>query len=352
MASVVQLPKLKFWVPGTGVPAASYCVRTYFAGTTTNQAVFSDPACTIPASNPCVLDANGEILVYAIAGSLYKIGLFDPTNTVQQAGYPVDQITIYGAGSSGGGVVTSASEWIASGLVPAFISGTSFSFPASAGNVTSTYAVGRRLQTTNTGGVRYSTITASTFGGGLTTITVVNDGGSLDSGLSVVNYGILNAQNQSVPARSSVMVYANISGGMNSTGILGLPFQNGLGGTNPVLVSDVLGEFSLANGQFTALEAGTYLVTLSIAVNINGATVTVSPQAVMRHNGAQYFNANSVAWMSAGNITGTNNTTTATLTQLIPCAAGDTIDAGAKIGYSAGAPLWNGGLLTINRVLP
>src|SRR5208282_865789 len=103
MASVVILPKLKCWVPITGVPAAAYCMRTYAAGTTTNQAVFTDAACTIPAANPVVLDSNGEAIVYAVAGTLYKFSLYDPTNTVQQSGWPVDSVTIYGGGTGSGG---------------------------------------------------------------------------------------------------------------------------------------------------------------------------------------------------------------------------------------------------------
>src|SRR5271166_5108294 len=171
MASIVYNPRFKAWVPVTGVPAAAYCLRTYAAGTTTNQAVYTDAACTIPAANPVVLDSNGEAILYAVAGTLYKFALYDPTNTTQQAGWPVDNVTIYGGGAGGGGSTPSTtSEWQASGLVPAFISGTSFSFPVSAGNVTSTYSEGRVLQTTNTSGVVYSVITSSTFG----TFTTVN----------------------------------------------------------------------------------------------------------------------------------------------------------------------------------
>jgi hypothetical protein len=53
------------------------------------------------------------------------------------------------------------------------------------GDQTTTFTVGRRLKTTNSGGTVYSTITASVFAA-VTTVTVVNDSSSLDAGLSAV----------------------------------------------------------------------------------------------------------------------------------------------------------------------
>src|SRR5208282_975794 len=275
MASTVILPKFKAWVPVTGVPAAAYCLRTYAAGTTTNQAVFTDAACTIPAANPVVLDSNGEAIIYAVAGTLYKFSLYDPTNTVQQSGWPVDSVTI--GGGSGGSPSTTVSEWIASNLVPAYISGTSFSFPAAAGNLTSTYSEGRVLQTTNTSGTVYSIIVSSSFGT-FTTVTVtpyVPGGTNLDSGLSVVNYGVLNASNPSSPGKSIVSVqYTHNTETFVTTTPLTVSTNNGMNvlGLLPGTASSNLGEFTNATGLFTAGRAGVYLVTAMVSVTSSGVT--------------------------------------------------------------------------------
>lgn len=89
---------------------------------------------------------------------------------------------------------TITDEW-QSGATPTFVSTTSLTL---VGDVTSTYQVGRRIRTTNTGGTIYSTILTSVYTT-LTTLTVVNDSGVLDSGLSAISYGLLTATNSSIP---------------------------------------------------------------------------------------------------------------------------------------------------------
>jgi hypothetical protein len=283
MASTVYMPKMKFWAPVTGVPAASYNVRFYAAGTTTNQSVFTDAACTIPAANPVQLDSNGEALCYAVPGTLYKIALYDVTNTVLQAGYPCDNISIYGSGSGGGGGGgggSSVAEWVSSGFTPAFISSTSFAFPIGAGNLTSVYTFGRVLQTTNTSGTVYSVVTASTFSGGFTTITVAPyfpGGTGLDSGLSVVNFGVLNAANPSSPEKSLLgVIYGHntetLASGVSQT----LNTVNGFAASGGGLPSGLtnLGEFSGATGLFTAARTGIYQVNTSCLIGNTGTTFT------------------------------------------------------------------------------
>jgi hypothetical protein len=89
------------------------------------------------------------------------------------------------------------SDWVSSGLTPTYISGTQFSVP---GNNVNLFQVGRRVQATVTAGTVYGAITASVYTT-LTTVTLVLDGTEqLDSGLSAVNVGILNAQNPSASA--------------------------------------------------------------------------------------------------------------------------------------------------------
>jgi hypothetical protein len=88
------------------------------------------------------------------------------------------------------------SDWSSTGLTPTYVSGTQFTVP---GNNVSTFQIGRRVQATVTAGTVYGTITASAFST-VTTVTLVMDSGALDSGLSVVNVGFLNALQPSASA--------------------------------------------------------------------------------------------------------------------------------------------------------
>jgi hypothetical protein len=80
-----------------------------------------------------------------------------------------------------------AQNWYTFSGSPVFVSGTQFTL---AGDQTSTFQVNRRIRTQNSGGVRYSTITASVYTT-LTTVTVANDAGVLDVGLNSVDYGLI-----------------------------------------------------------------------------------------------------------------------------------------------------------------
>lgn len=70
-----------------GVPAASYLLYTYAAGTTTPKAAFTDSAGLVPHTNPIVLDAKGEAVIYFDGN--YKLELKTPLG-VTVTGYPVD----------------------------------------------------------------------------------------------------------------------------------------------------------------------------------------------------------------------------------------------------------------------
>lgn len=89
------------------------------------------------------------------------------------------------------------SDWISSGLTPTYVNGTQFTVP---GNDISLFQVGRRVQATVSAGTVYGIVTSSVYST-VTTVTLVLDGTEqLDSGLSVVNVGLLNALNPSVSA--------------------------------------------------------------------------------------------------------------------------------------------------------
>jgi hypothetical protein len=105
------------------------------------------------------------------------------------------------------------SDWISSGLTPTYVNGTQFTVP---GNDISLFQVGRRVQATVSAGTVYGIVTSSVYST-VTTVTLVLDGTEqLDSGLSVVNVGLLNALNPSVSAYG-VSYNRGSSGAVNTT---------------------------------------------------------------------------------------------------------------------------------------
>lgn len=109
-----------------------------------------------------------------------------------------------------------AAQWINYNLAITYISGTQFSV---AGNQTSLYQVGRRVQATDGSTSVYGTITASTFST-LTTITVSWDSGVLQTGVTIVYLGIISASNTSLPPLTST-AFANPTGHVGLTAVNG-----------------------------------------------------------------------------------------------------------------------------------
>lgn len=178
------------FLTSAGAPAVGHRLYTYVAGSTTLATTYTTSVGDVAQSNPIVLNSLGLPTtgqVWLTSGVTYKIVWTDGSDVVQKT-----EDNLVGIGDT---AVVAPSEWIA-GPTPTFISATSFSL---IGDQTSTFNVGRRIKTTNSGGTIYSRISVSAFTT-LTTITVVNDSGVLDSGLSAVSYGLLSATNPSIPA--------------------------------------------------------------------------------------------------------------------------------------------------------
>ncbi len=170
--------------------ANGHKIYTYAAGSSTPLATYTDSTGVTPQSNPIILNSlglptNGQI--WLTSGLSYKLVWTDATGVVIK-----EEDNITGVASA-----ASVSQWQASGLTPTYISTTSFTL---AGDQTSAFHAGRRLQFTVTAGTVYGSIASSAYGA-LTTVTMTMDAGQvLDSGLSAVNYGILTATNPSVPS--------------------------------------------------------------------------------------------------------------------------------------------------------
>lgn len=173
-----------------GDPATGWKIYSYAAGSSTALATYTTSVGNVSQSNPVVLDALGFATggqIWLTSGLSYKLVLTDANGVVKKT---EDNIT----GVTSGATI---SQWAASGLAPTYVSGTSFTL---AGDQTSAFHSGRRLQFTVTAGTVYGTISSSAYGA-LTTVTMIMDSGqALDSGLTAVSYGILTATNSSVPA--------------------------------------------------------------------------------------------------------------------------------------------------------
>lgn len=196
------------FMDSNGDPLSGGLLYFYTAGSSTATDTYTTSAGSTPNANPVVLNSNGYpasggnvVEIWFTAGVSYKCIL------KTSAGVTVwTRDNLVGINDT----AVTIDQWV-SGAAPTYVSGTSFTL---VGDQTSTYHVGRRLKTTNSGGTVYSTIVTSAYGA-LTTITVVNDSGSLDSGLSAVYYGLLSATNPSTPLLTDA--YPIVSGSADKT---------------------------------------------------------------------------------------------------------------------------------------
>lgn len=177
-------------IDANGDPLVGGLIEAYLAGSSTPATTYSDKAGLVPNAWPLVLNTlgvNEQGAVWITGGSLYKFVIKDSAGVTQRT---IDNIS--GVNDS----TVSIDQWIVYQAPPTYISATSFSV---AGDQTGVFQVGRRIKTQNTGGLVYSTITASAYSAPNTTVTVANDSSALDAGLSQVSYGILSANETSMP---------------------------------------------------------------------------------------------------------------------------------------------------------
>ena len=172
----------------TGLPMSGGFLYTYQAGTSTPLASYTTNAGTVANSTPITLGSDGRPPneIWLVTISAYKFVLTDSLLNVIGT---YDNIT--GIDNS---VPAALSEWVVSGLTPAYVSATQFTL---AGNQTALFEVGRRVRYTIGAGQYTGSITASVFGA-ITTVTVVTDSIPLDGTLSAVDYGFLDALKPSV----------------------------------------------------------------------------------------------------------------------------------------------------------
>jgi hypothetical protein len=169
---------------------ASGLIWFYEAGSTTPLAAYTTQSGVSTWPNPIVLNARGETggTIWLAAGQAYKIVLESPPEYGDTHGVVISTFdNVQGVNDPASPTGGTAQNWYTFAGSPVFVSGTQFTL---AGDQTSTFQVNRRIRTQNSGGVRYSTITASVYTT-LTTVTVANDAGVLDVGLNSVDYGLI-----------------------------------------------------------------------------------------------------------------------------------------------------------------
>jgi len=174
-----------------GIILSGGLIYTYLAGTTTPATTFSDNLGATPNANPMVLDGYGRAtqLIWLTGGQAYKFIVKDSLGN--QIGVTYDNISGINDPSA---TVAGSAEWVSPGVTPSYVNTTQFTVP---GDLRSLFPIGQRVKAVVTAGTVYGTVSVSAFGA-LTTVTLVMDSTNLDSGLSAVSYGLLNAAKPSV----------------------------------------------------------------------------------------------------------------------------------------------------------
>lgn len=177
-----------------GVVLKSGKIYTYVAGSTTPSATYTDSTQTVPNANPIILGSDGKssTQIWLVSGNKYKFIITDSSDN--QIGPPLDNI------SGINDVNNNPSEWLASGLVPTYVSATQFTV---LGNQTNVFTKNRRVQVSVLAGTLYGSVISSSYSSGTTSVVVSMDSGSLDNGLSSVNVSFLNSPSPSIPAQYS-----------------------------------------------------------------------------------------------------------------------------------------------------
>ncbi len=251
------------FIPGGNTPASGALLFCYQVGSSTKQNTYTDQTASTARTNPIVLDSGGNIPgngeVWIASTSKFVLAPFNDTDPPVSPYWSRDNLPGVNDPSQLGG------EWIASGLVPTFVNGSTFIF---SGDQTGTFTTGRRIRTINTAGTFYSTIATSAFSAS-TTIGIASDTIGIDSGLSTVSYGILNPKNTSLPLIVSVLNFgAKGDGVTDDTAAL----------TAAVAAIQI-------SGATLVFPAGTYLYSTSPNFASNGAKYLALGTVILKHTG-------------------------------------------------------------------
>lgn len=262
-----------------GIVLSGGKIWTYQAGTTTAQTTWTDSTQVVANANPIILDSAGRPPneIWLLSGQPYKFILTDSNDNTLGTWDNV-------SGINDVSFTAAVSEWQSSSLTPTYISSTSFSVP---GNNVAMFQTNRRVQITVTSGTIYGYVVSSSFSS-VTTVVIQPDSTGLDSGISVVNLGLLTVTHPSVPQEYLAFnAPVNVSSATSPTPIgAALSANVTITGTTTITAFDnvIAGivRFAKFSDVLTLTHNGTSLI-LPGGVNI---TTAAGDQAVFRSLGS------------------------------------------------------------------
>lgn len=363
MANYLSPFSSRQFLDANGIPYNGAQLFTYVAGSSTKVTTYKNEAGSSAHANPIILNTKGEPAdgsgvvypIWQIGGTAVKFVLAPSDDTDPPASAIATWDNIDGINDTS----ISIDQWI-SGPTPTYVSATQFTL---VGDQTSTFHVGRRVKTTNSGGTVYGTITVSAYTT-LTTVTVVNDSGSFDAGLSAVYYGLITADNTSDPAGTKYgkITFSDLS--FFTTGIGPGYIQNyslsAAAAANALTITlsgyDGTALSSTNKAQFTFRNATAGTGTTAVVSQTADLTLTISSGSTMGATSAVPFRVWIVVFNDAGtlrlgaiNCSVSSNSGTDSTAIIYPLSddslASSTAEGGAGASDSAGV-IYTGSAVT------
>jgi hypothetical protein len=262
-----------------GIVLSGGKIYTYQAGTTTAQTSWTDSTQVVANANPIILDSAGRPTseIWLLSGQPYKFILTDSNNNTLGTWDNV-------SGVNDVSFTAAVSEWQASSLTPTYVSATSFSVP---GNNVAMFQTNRRVQITVTAGTIYGYIVSSVFST-VTTVVIQPDSTSLDSGISVVNLGLLTVTHPSVPQEYPAFnAPVNVSSATSPTPIgAALSANVTITGTTTITAFDNVIAGIIRFAKFSGILTLTYNGTSLILPTTANITTAANDEAVFRSLGS------------------------------------------------------------------
>ena len=316
-------PKHQF-LRNTGAIAAGDKVFIYTAGTSIKRTTFQDNAEMTGNSNPITLDSAGRLpsgCWVTTGDSKVVLAPSDDTEPPTNAYWTDDDITAINDTTT-----DPATEWVDSGLTPTFVSATSWTF---AGDQTSIFHVGRRVNIMDSGGTDYGTIATSSYSNPTTTLTVTLDSGSIDSGISAVSYGLISHDNPSIeylPNTSSARAKLTSTQAQAAANVFA---QVNLDDDSTAPCFDLGADFDSSSGYaFVAPSAGVYSVSGWVTYDTAAATKYV--EAAIYVNGSIHVKGTRYAQGAA-------TAASAVVSGIISLSASDSVELWARTSEISGS---------------
>lgn len=197
----------------SGLPLSGGKIFTYVAGSnTTLQTSYSDSAGTTANANPMILNSSGRMpqALWLDATKTYNLVLTLPDGTTSV--FAMDNVV--GTIGQQSTAAASTAVWTSYGAAT-YVSPTQFLV---AGNATTQFAIGNRVQALVSGNFVYGSVSAVAFSTPNTQVTIIADSTALGAGLSAVYYSVMQPSNKPIDAvavvyNSAITAASNTVGG-------------------------------------------------------------------------------------------------------------------------------------------